>query len=240
VEGRASQRGSALLLDVEHLVVDYRAGLRRRAVRAVDDVSFSIDAGQTVSIVGGPGSGKSTLGGAILGLREIASGCIRFRGQDVTHLTRARRRELGGQLQAVFQDPGSSLDPAHTIGDAVAEPLVVGAALSSDAAWHRVADIMERLGLDPGEAARYPNEFSTRQLQLVAITRALVSRPALVVCDEPMSALDPATRSRVIDVLGELQAQAGTSFLVLARDGSAPWGERGRVLTLAAGRLTQG
>jgi ABC-type glutathione transport system ATPase component len=237
VESTTQPRVSQSLLEVDHLAIEYREGFRPRRVRVVDDVSFALGAGESVTVVGEPGSGKSALGGAILGLRPIAGGTIRFRGEDITRAGGARRRALGGHLQAVFQNPSASLDPSHTVGAAIAEPLAVGGTPGREEVRSRVADILSRVGLDPAEAVRYPNEFSARQLQLVAIARALVSRPALVVCDEVVSALDPATRSRVFDLLDELQAEAATSYLFLARE-SATVGIGARVLTLAGGRLT--
>jgi ABC-type glutathione transport system ATPase component len=228
------------LLRVERLAVGYRAGLLRKALRAVDDVSFAVAAGETLSIIGEAGSGKSTIGGAILGLRDIAGGSIHFRGNDITRASRSQRRDLRGQLQAVFQNPGASLDPARSVGDAIAEPLVVGTPLGRDEVRSRVAGVLEQFGLDPADSARYPNEFSVRQLQLVSIARAVVGRPALVICDEPTSALDPATRSRVFDILDDLQHEAGTSYLFFARDASGVSAGSGRVLTLAGGRLSGG
>lgn len=231
------RNGSAPLLEVDNLRVEYRTGFLGKRMRVVDDASFTVGAGETLCIVGDSGSGKSTIGGAILGLREIAGGSIRLRGEDITHARRGRRRELSREVQAVFQDAASALDPAHTVGDAIAEPLVVGTSLSREVVHDRVVDILKRVDLPASAAALYPAEFSRSQLECITIARAVIGRPALIICDEAFSPLNPSTLAPVRGLLDELQKEAGTSYLFLARDSSTVADIADRVLELRDGRI---
>ncbi|MEQ8444433.1 MAG: ATP-binding cassette domain-containing protein [Pelagibacterium sp.] len=203
------------ILSVENVVVEY--GARDRGFKALKGVSLDVGHGECMGVVGESGSGKSTLGRAILGLAPVAQGKIRFDGQDITHLTGRARRELSRSIQVVFQDPYGSLNPALTVGDILTEPLTV-AGESRLSARHKVAEMIERVNLPGSVIDRLPSEFSGGQRQRIAIARALVRRPKLVVCDEPVSALDLTTQSTVIDLFIELQREIGLSYLFVSHD----------------------
>jgi ABC-type glutathione transport system ATPase component len=206
---------SQSILSVENVVVEY--GARDRGFKALKGVSLDVGHGECMGVVGESGSGKSTLGRAILGLAPVAQGKIRFDGQDITHLTGRARRELSRSIQVVFQDPYGSLNPALTVGDILTEPLTV-AGESRLSARHKVAEMIERVNLPGSVIDRLPSEFSGGQRQRIAIARALVRRPKLVVCDEPVSALDLTTQSTVIDLFIELQREIGLSYLFVSHD----------------------
>ncbi|MBN9178684.1 MAG: ABC transporter ATP-binding protein [Microbacterium sp.] len=206
---------TAPLLQVEDLVVEYGRG--RHGFRALHGVSLEIASGECLGLVGESGSGKSTLGKAVLGLAPVASGAIRFDGEEITHARGARRRALAADVQVVFQDPYGSLDPAMTIGDILAEPLTA-AGVGTREARGRVAEMLDRVRLPLTAAERYPSEFSGGQRQRIAIARALVRRPRLIVCDEPVSALDLTTQATIIDLFIELQRDTGVSYLFVSHD----------------------
>ncbi|MFT4306180.1 MAG: ATP-binding cassette domain-containing protein [Microbacterium sp.] len=203
------------LLQVDDLVVEYGRG--RRAFRALKGVSLEIGPGECLGLVGESGSGKSTLGKAVLGLAPVTAGAVRFDGRDISHARGAERRALAADIQVVFQDPYGSLDPTMTVGDILAEPLVTGT-LARDEARARVREMLDRVRLPQTAAARYPREFSGGQRQRIAIARALVRRPRLVVCDEPVSALDLTTQAAIIDLFIELQRETGVSYLFVSHD----------------------
>jgi ABC-type glutathione transport system ATPase component len=206
------------ILDVDDLVVAYpRPGLRRSPVEILHGVSVRIQAGRTLGVVGESGSGKTTLGRAILGLAPIVSGAVRFAGDDISHASRKRRASLAKDLQVVFQDPYTSLNPAMEVGQILAEPLQIqrlGAAESKA----RVAELLDRVGLPSNAISRLPREFSGGQRQRIAIARALALRPRLIVCDEPVSALDLTTQARVLDLFLEIQQDLGVSYLFISHD----------------------
>lgn len=205
-------------LDVQNLTVHYgRTSRRRRVPPAVDRVSFTIAPGETVGLVGESGSGKSTIGKAVLGLQPASGGSISFFGDDITHAAPARRRELAAQLRAVFQDPYSSLNPAMTIGATLAEPLrLLG--VGKTEADQRARAALERVGLPASAAERRPRQFSGGQRQRIAVARALVCDPKVVVCDEPVSALDLSTQAQVLNLLADLREEQGLSYLFVAHD----------------------
>lgn len=203
------------LLEVENLVVDY--GTRRKPVRVLHEVSLSVNAGECVGLVGESGSGKSTLGKAVLGLVPVAGGRITFEGRDITHMKGRERRALASEIQVVFQDPYGSLDPLMSIGDILAEPLTATGAGKREAA-RAVAEMLDRVGLPSNVVDRYPSEFSGGQRQRIAIARALVRRPKLIICDEPVSALDLTTQSTILELLIELQRDTGVSYLFVSHD----------------------
>ena len=203
------------LLRAEDVVVEY--GSRRRPHRVLQGISLDVGAGECVGLVGESGSGKSTFGKAILGLAPVASGRIEFDGRDITHLKGARRRELAADVQVVFQDPYGSLNPAMTIGDTLSEPLSVAGTPAAEAR-RTVAEMLERVNLPQRCVDRYPSEFSGGQRQRIAIARALVRRPRLIICDEPVSALDLTTQAVVLDLLIELQRDTGVSYLFVSHD----------------------
>ncbi len=211
------RRMSPPLLEVSHATVEYplKGG---RVLRALNRVSLTIAAGETVGLVGESGSGKSTLGRVILGMTRPVSGEVRFEGEDITFASRARRRALARDIQVVFQDPFGSLNPARTIGATLAEPLLNDASLSRAERAKRVAAALAEVGLPADTAARYPAQFSGGQRQRVAIARAIIGRPKLVVCDEPVSALDLSVQAQALNLLNDLQRRLGLALLFISHD----------------------
>ncbi len=203
------------LLQIEGVSVHYGKG--RRRFQALDDVSLTIGAGECVGLVGESGSGKSTLGKTILGLAEPSAGRIIFDGQDITRASPRERRALAKSIQVVFQDPYGSLDPAMTVGQILAEPLTVSGTSSANAKAI-VREMLTRVRLPADCVDRYPSEFSGGQRQRIAIARALVRRPRLIVCDEPVSALDLTTQATIIDLFIDLQRETGAAFLFVSHD----------------------
>lgn len=215
-------RAESPLLSVRGLTVEFRSGSAlfggRRTVRAVNDVSFDIRAGETFALVGESGSGKSTTARGVLRLVDIAAGTVTLDGVDVTALPRTDLRTARRNMQMVFQDPYSSLDSARTIGDAIAEPLEVHTDLDADARRRRVGDLLEQVGLRRDHAQRYPYEFSGGQRQRIAIARAIAVEPKLIVADEAVSALDVSTQNQVIGLLERLSRELGVAYLFIAHD----------------------
>ncbi|GAA2973943.1 peptide/nickel transport system ATP-binding protein [Microbacterium terrae] len=208
----------APLLEVKDLIVDYPGkGLRAKAFRALDGVSLDIRAGETVGLVGESGSGKTTLGRAALGLAPVTDGQIRFDGRDISRLNRRDRRALSSEIQVVFQDPYSSLNPAMTIEQILTEPLTAAGTARAEAR-DRVAELLGQVGLPSDSLHRLPREFSGGQRQRVAIARALALSPRLIVCDEPVSALDLSTQARVLDLLIDIQERTGVAYLFVTHD----------------------
>mgnify|MGYP003586276826 CR=1 FL=1 len=210
------------LLAAHHLVKEYsrRRGLLLRAstFRAVDDVSFEIRAGETLGLVGESGSGKTTTARLVLRLIEPTSGAVRFRGEDVLALPRPALRRLRRQMQMVFQDPWSSLNPRMRAGAIVEEPLVIHGVGGRAERRERVAELFRLVGLDPSEASRYPREFSGGQRQRIGLARALALEPALLVTDEPVSALDVSVQAQVLNLLMDLRDRLGLTYLFIAHD----------------------
>jgi ABC-type oligopeptide transport system ATPase subunit len=186
--------------------------------QALKNVNLTIGAGETLGLVGESGSGKTTIGRVILGQVAPSAGAVIFDGEDITHATRARRRALGRDIQVVFQDPYSSLNPVRTIGQTLSEPLAVGGGLSKDEIRARVADMLAKVGMPADTVDRYPSSFSGGQRQRIAIARAVIARPRLVVCDEPVSALDLSVQAQVLNLLNDLQAEMGLSMLFISHD----------------------
>ena len=210
--------GDRPLLDIRDLRVAYPGrGLRRKPIEILHGVSLDVRAGETVGLVGESGSGKSTLGRAALGLAPVTGGTITLDGEDIAHATRARRRELAVDLQVIFQDPYSSLSPSLTVGDTLAEPLRARGVGSKEAA-RRVRDLLDLVHLPPDAAHRLPREFSGGQRQRVAIARAIALEPRLIVCDEPVSALDLTTQARILELLLEVQVRTGVAYLFVSHD----------------------
>ena len=209
---------SAPLLTVDQLVVEYPSKkFRAKPFRALTDINISIGRGETLGLVGESGSGKTTLGRAILGLAPVTGGKISFDGKDISHASRTDRRVLSRDLQVVFQDPYTSLNPALEIGDILAEPLGVQG-LEAAAAKKRVKELLDQVGLPSDAINRLPREFSGGQRQRVAIARALALSPKLIVCDEPVSALDLSTQARVLDLFLQIQKDTGVSYLFVSHD----------------------
>jgi peptide/nickel transport system ATP-binding protein len=212
------------ILEIRHLVKHFAVGggmLGRTPgiVRAVDDVSFTIPHGGTLGLVGESGCGKTTTGRAILQLDPPTSGQVLFEGRDLATLDQAGLRDMRRRMQVIFQDPYSSLNPRMTVGQIIAEPLKVHGIVSDRGARAaRVRQLLERVGLLPQHAARYPHELSGGQRQRVGIARALAMEPSLIVCDEPVSALDVSIQAQIINLLEDLQRELGLAYLFIAHD----------------------
>jgi oligopeptide transport system ATP-binding protein len=210
------------LLEASGLVVRYPLSggvVRQRWLTAVDGASLAIAAGGALGVVGESGCGKSTLGRALIGLAPVAGGELRYRGERVDGLSSRGWRALRRELQIVFQDPLGSLDPRLTVGQSVAEPLVVfERSLGRRERRLRVGEALERVGLPADAAGRYPHEFSGGQCQRVGIARAVILRPRVVVCDEPVSALDVSVQGQVVNLLRELQDDLGLAYLFISHN----------------------
>ena len=210
------------LVEVSHLVKGFVRGggfLRRGAtVTAVDDVSFSIEEGETFGLVGESGSGKTTTGRCMLRLIEPTSGAVRFGGEDVLAFSRSRLREARRHMQIVFQDPYSSLNPRMRARQIVEEPLVIHRLGTRTARRDRVAELFRLVGLDTAHLERYPHEFSGGQRQRIGLARALALKPSFLVLDEPVSALDVSVQAQVVNLLMDLQEQLKLTYLFIAHD----------------------
>jgi oligopeptide/dipeptide ABC transporter ATP-binding protein len=222
-QGVAAAQEADVLLEVRELVKHFTIGGgvlgHHGLVRAVDGVSFTIRRGETLGLVGESGCGKTTTGRAILMLDPPTSGQVLFEGRDVTTLEAAELRSMRRRMQVIFQDPYSSLNPRMTVGQIIAEPLAVhGIVRSSAARAARVRELLGRVGLLPAHASRYPHELSGGQRQRVGIARALAMEPALIVCDEPVSALDVSIQAQIINLLEDLQRDLGLTYLFIAHD----------------------
>ena len=210
------------LVEVAHLVKRFNRGGglfgRGSVVTAVDDVGFSIEEGETFGLVGESGSGKSTTGRCMLRLLEPTSGSVRFRGEDVLAFSRARLRQARRDMQIVFQDPYSSLNPRMKAKDIVEEPLIIHRLGAKPQRLERVAELFRLVGLDTAHLDRYPNQFSGGQRQRIGLARALALNPSFLVLDEPVSALDVSVQAQVINLLIDLQQQLKLTYLFIAHD----------------------
>jgi oligopeptide/dipeptide ABC transporter ATP-binding protein len=208
--------GEPWLLELRDLTVRFRQ--RRHEVTAIDRVSMTVRAGTNVGLVGESGSGKSTIARAVLGLVPVSSGELFFNGQNITNLPFKVRRGLYREMQLVFQDPFSSLNPDRTIGATLAEPLESFGVSTRKVVRRRTAEILERVHLPADVVARFPNALSGGQRQRVAIARALILEPRLVICDEAVSALDLSVQAQMLDLFAELQASLGLTYLFISHD----------------------
>lgn len=209
-------------------------------VHAVDGVSFTLGRGETLGLVGESGCGKSTTGLAVLRMQDSTEGRIEFEGQDITHHDKAQMRPIRQRLQMVYQDPYGSLNPRMKVNQIIGEPLEVHGMAPDKAAYDaRIAELMRTVGLLPDMADRYPHEFSGGQRQRIGIARALALEPSLIICDEPVSALDVSIQAQVVNVLQELQERLGLSYLFIAHDLSVVRHLCHRVAVMYLGRIVE-
>ncbi len=236
--------GFAPVLDVRDVAVHFASrggwfGGPRHAVKAVDGVDLTIGANETLGLVGESGCGKSTLSNAIVGLVHPTRGSIRVRGQEIAGASRKTLHAVRRHVQMVFQDPALSLNPRVTIGAAIAEPLIVRGIAKGRALAERVDTLLAQVGLRAEHAGRYPHQFSGGQRQRIVIARALALEPALVVCDEPVSALDVSVRAQILNLLVDLQRRMGVSYLFVSHDLSIVRHISDRVAVMYLGRIVE-
>ena len=233
------------LLEVRHLKVHFPVkhsllGSAKELVRAVDDVSFTIAPGETVGLVGESGCGKTTLGRALLRLIDPTAGEVIFEGEDIARLNGAELRARRKRFQMIFQDPYGSLNPRMTVEDIIGEALDIHRLATNAAARReRVQALLADVGLDPSHARRYPHEFSGGQRQRIGIARALAVQPKLIVCDEPVSALDVSVQAQIINLLQDLQREHGIAYLFVAHDLAVVEHISRRILVMYLGRIVE-
>lgn len=234
-----------VLLEVKDLVKHFpiRQGVifskQVGAVQAVDGISFNVNKGETLGLVGESGCGKTTAGRCILRLIEPTSGEVKFDGKDVPSLPKDELRELRKEMQIIFQDPYGSLNPRMTVGDIVGEPLHIHKLAKGAAKEKRVREILETVGLSAFHARRFPHEFSGGQRQRIGIARALAVDPRLIICDEPVSALDVSIQAQVINLLQDLQEEFGLTYLFIAHDLSVVKHISDRVAVMYLGKIVE-
>ncbi|HEY7278727.1 MAG TPA: dipeptide ABC transporter ATP-binding protein, partial [Trebonia sp.] len=236
--------GDDILLRVENLVKYFpvrSSGFlaKREHVHAVDDVSFSVRRGETFGIVGETGCGKSTLGRSVARLHDITSGRITFDGRDISKISQRGMRPLRREIQMVFQDPMGSLNPRRRVGSIIGDPFAIHRTATGTERKRRVQELMERVGLNPEHYNRFPAEFSGGQRQRIGVARALAFQPKLVICDEPVSALDVSIQAQVINLLADLQKEFGLTYIFIAHDLSVVRHVSNNVAVMYLGKMTE-
>ncbi|MFJ8076513.1 ABC transporter ATP-binding protein [Streptomyces sp. NPDC096176] len=232
--------GDGPLLSVRGLTMTFPGGRRRSAspVRAVDGVGFDVARGETLGLVGESGCGKTTTGRMIVRLLEPTGGSVVYDGRDITRLSQRRLRPLRREIQMVFQDPYSSLNPRQTLARIISDPLLIQGTGAADAR-RRAAELMELVGLVPEHIDRYPHEFSGGQAQRIGIARALATSPRLIVADEPVSALDVSVQAQILNLMGRLQRELSLAYLFIAHDLSVVRRVCNRVAVMYLGRIVE-
>jgi len=233
-----------VLLRVENLVKYFPikgTGLlhEKEYVHAVDGVSLSVPRGQTFGVVGETGCGKSTLARCVARLHDVTSGRIVFDGQDITELSQRRMRPLRREIQMIFQDPIGSLNPRRRVGSIIGDPFAIHKLASGSERKRRVQELMERVGLNPEHYNRFPAEFSGGQRQRIGVARALAFQPKLIICDEPVSALDVSIQAQVINLLADLQADFGLTYIFIAHDLSVVRHVSNSIAVMYLGKVTE-
>lgn len=227
------------LLSVRDLAVTFPARRGNPAVKAVQDVTFDLEAGQTLGLVGESGSGKTTTGRAILQLQAASGGSVKLLGRDLTEMSRSDVRAMRRHMQFVLQNPHSSLNPRMSISATLTEPLLVHRPIPRAQFAEKVDSLLEMVGLDPSVRNRYPHEFSGGQRQRIVIARALAVDPDFIVCDEPVSALDVRTQAQIVELLSDLQDRLGLSYLFIAHDLALVRRLAHRVAVMYGGRIVE-
>ncbi|HCG90665.1 MAG TPA: peptide ABC transporter substrate-binding protein [Dehalococcoidia bacterium] len=244
--GAGQTQGEDLLLEVNSLKMHFpvNAGIifqrEVASIKAVDDISFSVKKGETFGLVGESGCGKTTTGRCILQLNKPTSGSIKFEGQELTELSNSAMRIMRKEMQVIFQDPYSSLNPRMDTGSIVGEPLIVHGLVEGKKEYReRIEELLTNVGLNPYMAERYPHEFSGGQRQRIGVARALSVNPKFIVCDEPVSALDVSIQAQLINLLEELQEQLGLTYLFIAHDLSVVRHISDRVAVMYLGHIVE-
>ncbi len=234
------------LLKVEHLHKEFPTGsgfmggkFSKKVVSAVNDLSFEIRAGETFGLVGESGCGKSTTGRAIMHLDPPSSGKVYFEGRDISKMNKKELKAMRREMQFIFQDPYASLNPRMTIGEIISEPMVIHGIGTPEERIERVRELLDVVGLNPEHINRYPHEFSGGQRQRVGIARSFILRPKLIICDEPVSALDVSIQAQVLNLLKDLQKQYGTAYLFIAHDLSVVQHISDRVAVMYLGKMVE-
>lgn len=227
------------MIEVRNLVKYFPIEDSDDVLKAVDDVSFTIREGETLGLVGESGCGKSTVGRCMLRLYEPTSGEIFFDGNEITHLSSGEMQALRREMQIIFQDPYASLNPRHSILSIVSEPLKIHRISSKSEQKERVADLLAKVGLDPKYMNRYPHEFSGGQRQRIGIARALALNPKLIICDEPVSALDVSVQAQVVNLLQDLQIEFGLTYLFISHGLAVVEHISNRVAVMYLGKIVE-